>query len=519
MITFHPRCDSRPNRFGMFRIYIRITENRVSKLVGTEIYIPSKNLFSTKAKHGKWVSSTVANSKELNEQIISELDKWNNQNIEVHHQKQLYDTLKDKFIDGHQNILLRYEQYCSVANASDNRKMLQIIETYERAILHIKRAYENIDNFQPPHGAMKIHKIVVEFSELFESISFSEKQISDYFELNFNKENLVVFKNFVHYYMSQKEAMNISLGFIRHSRSKANQFLSWHGDETLTFDKIDRKMLIKYVEFLVQKTKSDGEKLKSNSVIDSIQRLSMIFEAAVDEGIIQSNPARHIPLPERNDVIRHRLSDDKIERIENLQIEPTDRYLWLAQKMFLFSYYNAGIRIGDCINLRFCNIINERLEYSMSKTKRSKSVKLSAKSLAIIKEMKSHFYTDQKDYIFNLLDKTKKYFHAVDVEDRRKMDIELKKIHQGDQDTSATLIQRSLKTIAQMIEHDGVLTFHISRHSFADRARRKMKESNGKITIYDIKNALGHTKIETTERYMATFDYDSQDEAMKAVFD
>jgi integrase len=133
--------------------------------------------------------------------------------------------------------------------------------------------------------------------------------------------------------------------------------------------------------------------------------------------------------------------------------------------------------------------------------------------------MRKYYFTEPKDYLFNLLDKTKPYFWAVEVEDRRKLDIDIKRMLSQNMDSSASEIQLALKQIANLINHNGRLTFHISRHSFADRARRKMKESNGKITIIDLKNALGHTKIETTERYIESFDKDSLDVAMDAVFD
>lgn len=518
-MTFNPECDSRPNRHGLFRIYVRVTENRIKKKISTEIFINSAKHFSTKAKWGNWISSHHTNYKELNKAIINELEKYSSMGLEVNSQKEKYLTLKDLFESKAKSLHEKHAYYKTLTTPANNRKLVLLVEEYKTQRINLIRAYENIENFFPPHGTLNIHKIVTEFSKKLENIEFSEKQIIETLELNYNPDNLNVFKNFVRYYMRKKELMNISVGFIRHVNSKAKTFIDYTGNEQITFQEINRKLIIAFMEHLSQYTKSNGEKLKNNSIIDIVQRLSMIFEAAVDEGIISTNPARHIPLPERNQVVRDRLSDEMIESLENLYIEPADKYLWLAQQMFLFSYYNAGIRIGDCINLRFINILGDRLEYSMSKTTKRKSIKLSAKSLAIIENMRKRFYTEPRDYLFNLLDKTQPYFWAVEVEDRRKLDLDIKKLLARHTDVSATEIQASLKEIAKLINHTGRLTFHISRHSFADRARRKMKASNGKITIIDLKNALGHTKIETTERYIESFDKDSLDEAMNAVFD
>lgn len=518
-MTFNPECDSRPNRFGLFRIYVRVTQNRIKKKIATEIFINSSKHFSTKAKWGNWISTHHANYKELNKAIIVELEKYSSMGLEVNSQKEKFLALKDLFEIKAKSLHEKHSYYKTLTTPANNRKLVALVEEYKSQRINLIRAYENIANFFPPHGALNIHKIITEYSKKLEGIEFSEKQITEVLELNFNPDNLNVFKNFVRFYMKKKEIMNISVGFIRHVNSKAKMFIDFTENEHITFQEINRKLIINFLEYLSQYTKSNGEKLKNNSIIDIVQRLSMIFEAAVDEGIITTNPARHIQLPERNQVVRDRLSDDMIERLENLNIDPSDKHLWLAQQMFLFSYYNAGIRIGDCINLRFQNISGERLEYSMSKTTKRKSIKLSAKSLAIVDTMRRHYFVEPKDYLFNLLDKTKPYFWAVEVEDRRKLDIEIKKLLAQNMDVAAAEIQAALKDIAGLIKHTGRLTFHISRHSFADRARRKMKSSNGRISIIDLKNALGHTKIETTERYIESFDKDSLDVAMDAVFD
>jgi integrase/recombinase XerD len=518
-MTFNPECDSRPNRHGLFRIYVRVTENRIKKKIATEIFINSAKHFSTKAKWGNWISSHHPNSKDINKAIINELEKYSSLGLEVNEQKQKYLDLKELFEIKAKALKEKHAYFKTLTSPSNNRKLLHLVDEYSNQRINMIAAYEKIPNFFPPHGALNIHKIVAEYSKKLDYIDFSEKQITEVLELNYNPENLNVFKNFLEFYMKKKEVMDVSVGFIRHVNSKAKAFLSFTGNEYITFNQINRKLITNYIEYLLQYTKSNGEKLKNNSIIDIIQRLSMIFEAAVDEGVITTNPARHIQLPERNQVIRDRLSDEMIERLENLEISRKDKYLWLAQQMFLFSYYNAGIRIGDCINLRFMNISGERLEYSMSKTTKRKSIKLSAKSLAIIEKMRTHYFVEPKDYLFNLLDKDKPYFWAVEVEDRRKLDIEIKKMLAQNMDVAAAEIQAALKELAKLIKHTGRLTFHISRHSFADRARRKMKASNGKISIIDLKNALGHTKIETTERYIESFDKDSLDVAMDAIFD
>jgi integrase len=88
----------------------------------------------------------------------------------------------------------------------------------------------------------------------------------------------------------------------------------------------------------------------------------------------------------------------------------------------------------------------------------------------------------------------------------------------NDISVAQVLINRQLKLLAEKVEIKEKLTFHTSRHSFADKARRRMKETKN-ISIDDIRQALGHDKLDTTQKYLNSFDKESLDSAMDAVFD
>ncbi|RME52937.1 MAG: site-specific integrase, partial [Caldilineae bacterium] len=60
---------------------------------------------------------------------------------------------------------------------------------------------------------------------------------------------------------------------------------------------------------------------------------------------------------------------------------------------------------------------------------------------------------------------------------------------------------------------DKHLSFHVSRHSFADMARTKGMD------LYSISKALGHANVRVTERYLKGFDAGALDEAMEALFE
>ena len=74
------------------------------------------------------------------------------------------------------------------------------------------------------------------------------------------------------------------------------------------------------------------------------------------------------------------------------------------------------------------------------------------------------------------------------------------------------VVNRLLKTLAEKIETKVNVSFHVARHSFADYARRNTKD------LYAISKALGHTKLQTTQTYLKSFDEDAVDEMMEGLF-
>jgi site-specific recombinase XerD len=69
------------------------------------------------------------------------------------------------------------------------------------------------------------------------------------------------------------------------------------------------------------------------------------------------------------------------------------------------------------------------------------------------------------------------------------------------------VINLNLKKIALKAKINKNLTFHISRHSFADILRQQ------DVSIYDIKDLLGQSDIKITQIYLKSFDRDSANKA------
>ena len=63
-----------------------------------------------------------------------------------------------------------------------------------------------------------------------------------------------------------------------------------------------------------------------------------------------------------------------------------------------------------------------------------------------------------------------------------------------------------------MAEIDANISFHVSRHSFANYANKKGMD------LYSISKALAHSDLKTTQQYLDSFDEEKLDKSMNELF-
>lgn len=266
-------------------------------------------------------------------------------------------------------------------------------------------------------------------------------------------------------------------------------------NKDLIFDEINVDFLKKYKTFL------KGYGYSDTTLHNHLKTFKSILYKAIKEPEKKyfsqhNNPFFNFELKPGKPKRKERLNSDEIKTLETFELAAGSR-INDARNMFLFSFYCAGIRIGDLLQLTWSNIQEGRLCYTMGKSNKDRSIKLLPKALQILK---IYFNKDQKpeDYIFPLLrqdlNKSNKVFLRKQVESK------------------TSLINSCLKDLAEKAEIKKNLSSHISRHSFADIARQK------KISIRDIQILLSHSDSKTTEIYLNSLDLVSQDEAHENVF-
>lgn len=279
-------------------------------------------------------------------------------------------------------------------------------------------------------------------------------------------------------------------------------------DKPLPMDQLSTAFLNDFQLYL----QKDGK--HQNYIHVNLKALKTIIqkEAIKLEKILSpdKNPFIFFTMPKVLPSKKERLDINEIEKIEALQI-PESNIHFHIRNIFLFSLYNAGIRIGDLLQLKWVNVKDGRLIYRMAKTDSERSLMIFPQALKILKIYEAKKEKDT-DFIFPFLDNKAEYSKLIESEDFKKTSPELLAFLFKKIESRISIINGGLKDIAKMAKIEKSISSHVARHSFADIARKK------DISVYDISKMLGHSDISVTQSYINSLDYKSMDEAMGSVF-
>jgi integrase len=274
-----------------------------------------------------------------------------------------------------------------------------------------------------------------------------------------------------------------SAGYYKHLKSKLNNLNEFNSN--ILFTELNVSLLNKYEVHLKKKGLND------NSVTSNLRAIRTILYEAIKEDLFEGkNPFTSKTLKEFK-TNKEKLSLEEIKKIEGLELEENS-ILWNVKNYFLFAYYAAGIRIGDFMQLQWKNIVEDTLIYNMDKTASAHEVVLIPKAKAILKLYQTK-NINSENYIFPILK------NELLKADKLKLNSAIS--------SKNAVINLNLKKIALKAKINKNLTFHISRHSFADILRQQ------DVSIYDIKDLLGHSDIKITQNYLKSFDRDSANKA------
>jgi site-specific recombinase XerD len=290
----------------------------------------------------------------------------------------------------------------------------------------------------------------------------------------------------------EKQAYNTG----RNVRTEVNKFKEYIDRSNLTFAEITTATLYTYHEWLI---KSKGNSL--NTANKGLSKLRTVIGRAIEEGLLkrQENPFLGFKMKEAKPE-RIRLTEEELQAFIDVDL-PADSLIWHTRNYWLFSYYSAGIRFSDVACMKWQNVNSGRLSYVMRKTQhvtqQSHTIQLPKQAEAILCHYRKPG-VKQEDYLFPILNPKREYITEADL---------LKEVSRKN-----ALLNKYLKMICFKAGIPKDVSFHSSRHTFADLGRRKIKD------VYAISKLLRHSKINITEKYINDFDTEVTDNALTTLF-
>lgn len=218
------------------------------------------------------------------------------------------------------------------------------------------------------------------------------------------------------------------------------------------------------------------------------------YGSAVKEGLVTGpNHFKEYHI-QTEPVKKEKLTRKQFADLEGLQLK--DGAVRLARDMFCFSYYCKGVRFETVVTMPKSAVANNRLYFQTNKGKQHLSVTLHSKLKAIV----DHYINNDTPYIFPVL----------------KQPIE-ELLRDADGYRSAigsanTIANRNLKIAASLAGIRHPLNMHQSRHSFAFH----LKQVSDNIHV--IKDSLGHSKSDITERYLKELDDEFLDSQLEKLY-
>lgn len=309
-------------------------------------------------------------------------------------------------------------------------------------------------------------------------------------EKTVSKGNTQTFKGIAKEYLKNQEKSGKYSSFLS-DRSRVQHFIEFLKNRDVAFSDITELLLIQFKSYLASE-----KKLSERSIVNNMILIRTLFNLAIRQGFVDQ---KHYPfgrsgfkikIPQGNKIGLEMVDIIKIESITL----PKDSPIWHTRNVWLISFYFAGMRISDVLRLKWSDIKENRLYYTMGKNDKAGSLKIPDKAIAIFGIYKS-YQNGKGDFIFP----------------------ELKKANQNDPKdmnrkigTAVKQFNKYLKKIGEIAGIDKKITTHIARHSFGNI-------SGDKIPIQMLQKLYRHTSITTTINYQGNFLFKDADDALDAV--
>ncbi len=274
-------------------------------------------------------------------------------------------------------------------------------------------------------------------------------------------------------------------------KPRIKRFIEFMEGEDISFQDITVSLLNKFKAYL-----KGTREITDRTIINHLVVIRTIFSQAIKDNLVESKfypfgkDKIRIKFPESQKVS---LTIEEVKKLEDAKLSP-ESSLNHARNLWLLSFYFAGMRISDLLRLKWSDIDDGRLSYTMGKNAKSGSLKIPEKASLILSFYKSN--PNKTGFVFSNLDNVHNYSDLFEVQ--RKISYATK------------TIDESLQRLALEQGISKNLTMHIARHTFGNL-------SGDKIPIQMLQKLYRHTSILTTIGYQSNFINQDTDEALNSV--
>lgn len=281
-------------------------------------------------------------------------------------------------------------------------------------------------------------------------------------------------------------------------KPRISHFREFLKGEDVAFSDLTVGLLERFVVYLKSshKPKRGKARISERTIANHLVTVRSVFAHARKNGVVTKAQSPFgeggikIKFPDTNKV---GISAEEVERLENAELpDPKHDH---ARKVWLFSFYFAGMRVSDVFRLRWSDFQNYRLHYSMGKNNKGGSLKIPDKAVRIL-EHYEQFKENNDDLVFPEL---------------KGADFNNEFITKRTIAFKVSAIDKVLRQhVAPKAGITAPLTMHISRHTFASLA-------GDKVPIQMLQKLYRHSKVETTIGYQTNFIHKDADDALDSV--
>ena len=288
-----------------------------------------------------------------------------------------------------------------------------------------------------------------------------------------------------------------------------------NGMSDLLFVELTPALLSKFDNYLrcLPNVRRPSQQLHPNTIQVHLNIFKTLINRAIEiDGMLRPEQNPFMKFKFRGvKTVKEKLNEEELNAIMRLRLKRNSK-TWHCRNYFFFSLYCAGIRIGDLIQLRWCNVTdNGRLRYQMGKNHKVRDLVLVGKARKILDEYRRKD-ARATDYIFPILSGTEPWANCITQEEKDTLPPLMKLRMFQAIGTHNVIINQELDRIKHLAGIDKKISFHISRHSFAKMAKEKGLDN------LEVKALMAHSNLATTQKYMGEFDTKQNDDALSRVF-